>query len=148
MSTIQQSARPGASAPTRWPGRAIAVGGAVLGASLIWLGARALGVTFWVDPRHGHPPQVLSLPLIMGFTLFFGVLGWASLAVLERITRRATAIWTALAVAVLLLSFVPIISVSAAAGTKAALSLIHCGIAAVLIPIMRRGNPTIQGANV
>jgi hypothetical protein len=143
MSTIQQTARSGVSARRR-PVRAIAVGGAVLAASLLWLAARALGVTFRVDPHHGHPPQVLSLPLIIGFTLFFCLLGWASLALLERLTRSATTIWTALAVLVLLLSFVPIISVSASVGTKTALSLIHCSIAAVLIPAMRRGNPTAQ----
>jgi hypothetical protein len=139
MSTMQQTAHSGVSA--RRPVRAIAVGGAVLAASLLWLVARALGVTFRVDPHHGHPPQVLSLPLIIGFALFFCLLGWASLALLERLTRRAKAIWTALGVVVLLLSFVPIISVSASAGTRAALSLIHCSIAAVLIPSMRRGNP-------
>jgi len=147
MSTIQQTAHSAAWTLDRRPVRAIAVGGAVLAVSLLWLGAHALGVTFRVDPHHGHPPQVLSLPLIIGFTLFFCLLGWASLALLERFTRGAKAIWSALAILVLLLSFVPIISVSASAGTTTALSLIHCSIAAVLIPIMRRGNPVAQGVH-
>ncbi len=141
MSTLSKTTQSAASTGRDGPVRAMGLGAAVLGASLLWLAAHALGVSFRVDPHHGHPPQVLSLPLIIGFTLFFCLAGWGLLALLERYTRRAKTIWTMLAVTMLLLSFGPIISVSAAAGTKAALSLIHCSIAAVLIPAMRRGNP-------
>src|SRR6266545_2532659 len=45
MSTIQQTAHSAAWTLDRRPVRAIAVGGAVLAVSLLWLGAHALGVT-------------------------------------------------------------------------------------------------------
>ena len=62
----------------------------------------------------------------------------STLAVLERYTRHAMGIWTALGVTVLALSFAPIAIAGASAPTKAALSLIHLSVAGVLLVTMRR----------
>ncbi|MCW2912232.1 MAG: transcriptional regulator [Actinomycetia bacterium] len=148
MTTINQTARPTTSSAARRRVRAVAVGGAVLATSLLWLVAHALGTNLRVDQHNGSGSQVISLPLVIGFTLVVSLLGWGVLAVLEHYTRLARTIWSVLAVAVLLLSFVPIVAVSATSGTKTMLSLIHIAVAAVLIPLLRRGTPKVQSVSL
>jgi hypothetical protein len=116
--------------------RARAVGGALLATGAVWLAGHALGVTFQVAT--GGPPQTFTLPFLLGFTLQVALAGWVTLAVLERYTRHAMGIWTALGVTVLVLSFAPIAIAGASAPTKAALSLIHLSVAGVLLVTMRR----------
>jgi hypothetical protein len=116
--------------------RAGAVGGALLATSAVWLAGHALGVTFQVAA--GGPPQIFTLPFLAGFTLQVALAGWVTLAILERYTRHALRIWTALGVGVLGLSFAPIALAGASAPTKAALSLIHLSVAGVLLVTMRR----------
>lgn len=118
--------------------RATAVAGSVLTTTLLWLVARILDVDLDVDQRNGQPPMHVGLPMVVGLTLAVGLLGWGTLAVLERFLRHAITIWTVIAVAVLALSFAPLVSADAAAGTKAVLSLMHLAVAAVLIPMLRR----------
>jgi hypothetical protein len=81
------------------------------------------------------------LPVALIFTALFGLLGWGTLALLERFARRrAMAIWTALAIAGALLSIVPIFLEGATTGTRAALTVLHLAVAAVLVPAFRRTN--------
>ena len=82
--------------------RAIAVGGAVLATGLVWLAAYVLDIDLRVDQRNGHPPMIVGLPLVIGFTLALALLGRGALAVLERYIRRARIIWTVIAIAVLM----------------------------------------------
>jgi hypothetical protein len=123
------------SAPNRRL-RAGAVGGALLATGAVWLAGHALGVTFQVAT--GGPPQTFSLPFLLGFTLQIALAGWITLAILERYTRHALRIWTAVGMTVLALSFAPIAIAGASAPTKAALSLIHLSVAGVLLVTMRR----------
>ncbi|MET9342540.1 DUF6069 family protein [Nonomuraea sp. NPDC003804] len=117
--------------------RALAVGGAVLAPALIGLAALLLGADMRVDMRNGQPPMVVALPLVVAFALVFALLGWAALAIMERLTARAATVWTVLAVIVLLVSFLPIVAAEASGGTKGALALMHLAVAAVLIPGLR-----------
>jgi Family of unknown function (DUF6069) len=119
--------------------RTLAVGGAVLAAVLLGLAAAALDVELKVDMHNGQPPMVIGLPLIAAFSLTFSLLGWGALALLERFTERAGTVWTWLAVLMLLVSFAPIFSAEAAPSTKTVLTLMHIAVAAVLIPLLRRG---------
>jgi hypothetical protein len=113
---------------------------AAVATSAIWLIASALGVDFRLTDAAGS--VVLGLPTIIVFTLWFALLGWLSLALLERVTRRrptaARTAWTVLAAAVTVLSLVPIYLENATTGTKASLTVIHLAVAAVLIPALRR----------
>jgi hypothetical protein len=59
-------------------------------------------------------------------------------ALLGRLTRRAAAVWTALAVLVLLVSFLPLLAVGAAGAAKTILALMHLAVAAILIPVFGR----------
>lgn len=116
--------------------RAAGVAGGTLVNAVIWLIATALGVDFVLTDSTGT--GVVDLPTTVIFTVIFGLLGWGSLALLERFTRRGLAIWTVLAVAVVLASMVPIFLVQATTGTQVALVLIHLAVGAALIPAARR----------
>jgi uncharacterized protein DUF6069 len=89
----------------------------------------------------GRAPQTFTLPFLAGFTLQVALAGWVTLAILERYTRHAMGIWTALGVSVLALSFAPIALAGASAPIKAALSLIHLSVAGVLLVTMRQRRP-------
>ncbi|QUQ65609.1 DUF6069 family protein [Kutzneria sp. CA-103260] len=121
---------------TRRLRRAGSVVAAALGAAVVWLIASAAGVDFLLSDSMGA--VTISLPVVLIFSAVFGVLGWASLAVLERFTRRSRAVWTIIAAAVLALSLPPIFLEDATTGTKIALVLVHTAVAAVLIPALRR----------
>ncbi len=117
--------------------RASALAVTVLATGVIWLAAHAMGVSFKLSDSNGE--VVISLPIVALFSLLFALLGWGSLALLERFAgRRAMAVWTGLAVAVTALSMVPIGLEHATSGTKAGLALIHLAVAGVLIPMLRR----------
>lgn len=138
MTTTSQLPQSGMTGTSARRVRTIAVGGAVLATGLVWLAAHVLDIDLRVDQRNGQPPMIVGLPLVIGSTLALALLGWGALAVLERYIRRARTIWTVIAVAVLMLSFVPILGVEATSGTKSVLSLMHLAVAAVLIPMLRR----------
>ncbi|MEV4115804.1 DUF6069 family protein [Nonomuraea sp. NPDC049695] len=144
LSKTPQSVTPNTS--TR-RARALGVGAAVLSTTLLWLAALAVNIDLRVDPPgDGQPAMIVGLPVTIGSTLVLALIGWGTLAVLERFVRRAGTIWTGLAIAALMLSFVPILSVEATAGTKTVLSLMHLAVAAILIPTLRRGTPTTRNA--
>ncbi|MET9959847.1 DUF6069 family protein [Streptomyces sp. NPDC006326] len=116
---------------------AYAAVGAVLLTALLWTAARGLGVELRVDPGNGLPIQVVSLPLVVGSTLVVCLLAAAVRRRLDRLTGQAPTVWTRLAVTVLLLSLAPMAYVQASGATKAALTLMHLAVAAVLIPLLR-----------
>ena len=115
-------------------GTAVVVASAVN--AVLWGAAAAVGVDFRLADSGGS--GVITLPVAVIFTAVFGLLGWGTLALLERFTRHAQAIWTALAVAVTLLSIVPIFLEQATSGTRVALTVLHLAVAAVLVPAFRR----------
>src|SRR5689334_2278045 len=84
--------------------RLAAVAGAAVATSACFLAGRAAGVDFRITDPGATEAHQLILPEIIGFTVVFALLGWGVLALLERRSRRARAIWTGVAVAVLLLS--------------------------------------------
>jgi hypothetical protein len=135
MDEIRQAA-PRALPARRRRTRAAVVGGAVLATGVVWLAADALGADFTLTDYTGT--ATIGLPVVAVFTLIFGLLGWGTLATLERWTRHATTGWRWLATAVALLSLAPVFAEHATTGTKAALTLIHLTVAAVLIPCLPR----------
>nr|WP_206314575.1 DUF6069 family protein [Streptomyces coryli] len=104
---------------------------------LVWLAA---------DPVLGHRLRIadgdrtldLGLAPVLMVALLAALAGWGLLAALERFgIRRARAIWTAVAGAVLAVSFLPLTGDGMDGGTRAALVLMHLAVAAVLIPGLR-----------
>ena len=114
-------------------------GGAIVAAmalnAVLWGIASLLGTDFLLTDSMGS--AVISLPIAVIFTGVFGLLGWGLLALLERFTGRAVAIWTGVAVAVALLSIVPIFLEGASTATRVALTVLHLAVAAVLVPAFR-----------
>jgi hypothetical protein len=118
-----------------------AIAGAVLSTIALWTGARILGVDLVVDPENDQPAARIALPFAAAMTLVVSLLGWGLRALLGRFTRHAARIWLVAAGAVLLLSFLPVLTVSASGGTKVALALMHVAVAATLIPVLGRTTP-------
>ncbi|MEV0290599.1 MULTISPECIES: DUF6069 family protein [unclassified Kribbella] len=118
--------------------RALAVLGAVVAAVLVWVVGEPLLGNDMVIKAEGQEPQDLGASAFIMFSLFFSLLGWALLALLERVTARARLIWTVVALAFLAVSFVfPLFTIEASGGTKTVLALAHVAVAAVLVPAFR-----------
>ncbi|MFC0507795.1 DUF6069 family protein [Micromonospora costi] len=117
--------------------RALGVATAVVATSVIYLVARAAGTDFTLtDPgaTRSHP---LILPEIAAFSLVFALLGWGSLALLERFTARARVVWSGLAGTVLLASFIPVFLERATVDTRVMLCVLHVVVALALLPMLR-----------
>jgi hypothetical protein len=118
--------------------RLLAVGAAVIANSVLYLVAHALGTDFVLTDPGNPVPHPLIVAEIAGITLVFSLLGWGTLALLERFTRRARVIWGVLATVVLALSFVPLGIEHATVDTKIMLGVFHLVVAAALFPMLRR----------
>jgi hypothetical protein len=140
--TIRQSSAHVRDVAQRRRSAARSVAVAAASTSTIYLAASAAGVGFTLTDPGKSQAVHLTLPAITGVTLFFALLGWAALAVLEHCSPRARAIWIALAGAVLLLSFVPIGIENATTATKTMLALIHTTVAVALLPMLGRSRTT------
>jgi hypothetical protein len=112
--------------------RALTVTGATAAAVLPWIAARAGGVELEVTT--GGQPITVDLLGVVSAALAASLAGWGVLALLERLTSRARRIWTAIAVAVLLVSLVPLLVAEAAIVTVVYLALMHVAVGTVLIP--------------
>jgi hypothetical protein len=120
--------------------RALGVVGAVLAAAAVWtIAVPLLGVHLLIRFGSGAP-QSIGLDYVIGATVVTSLLGWAALALLERRTQRARQVWTALAVAVVLVSLTLPLIAGTTVATRVALALMHVAVAAVLIPTLRGGS--------
>lgn len=123
--------------------RAFAVTAAVLAALAVWAGAvPLLGVQLLVRTMPGSSnTQTIGAGFVLAVSLLASLLGWSLLAALERLTQRAATIWTVAASVVLLLSLAGPLTAAVTTGGKLTLVLLHLGVAAVLIPLLRRTAP-------
>ncbi|MFI0371660.1 DUF6069 family protein [Actinomadura sp. 1N219] len=131
-----------ATAPARRQGvrrvRAAAVAAAVAASTVLYLAASAAGVDFLLtDPGKDEAYHLKAFDVAL-FSTVSALLGWGTMAVLERFTRHARTIWGVLAGAVLALSFVPIFLEQATASTRAVLVVLHIAVAVALLPLLRR----------
>lgn len=134
MSDLQQKTR----TPGRIRARALAVAATVAAAVLVWLVGEPLLGNDLVVEQPGQAPLDLSLASFVIITLGASLAGWAVLALLEKITRYGRRIWTGLAVAVVLVSFLPFLSAQMSTGSAVVLALVHLVVGAVLIPLLLR----------
>lgn len=101
----------------------------------VWAVGHLAGADYVITDPTGSAR--IDLVVTAGFTLVVALVGWAVLALLERLTRRGTAIWTVLAVVVLVASYVPVFLVEATTGTRIALVAVHTAVG-LLVPAFRR----------
>ena len=107
-------------------------------AALIWTAAvPLLGVQLLVRFGSGAP-QTVGLGFVLAGSLMAPLLGWALLAVFERHTHRAGALWTRIAVAALLASFALPLVAGASTSSKISLLLMHIAVGSVVITGLRR----------
>ncbi|MQY08859.1 DUF6069 family protein [Actinomadura macrotermitis] len=136
MTQVSTARRAGLRSPRR--ARVLAVAGAVAAALAVWaVGEPLLGHDLVIQQK-GQQPRDLGAGAIALFALAPSLLGWALLAALERVTPLAARIWTATALTLLAVSFLPIVGVQASGASKAVLALTHLAVAAVLIPVFWR----------
>lgn len=131
--------------------RALAVAGAALAPTAVWLVAQATGNELEVTLA-GQPPMVVNLPFVVVTALAASLAGWGALAVLQRVTSHPRTLWTGLAVAALLVSFGPVAIMETNAAARTFLALMHVTVAAVLVPGLRgtvpaRGSADAQRRN-
>ncbi len=120
--------------------RILGVVGAVAAAVAVWaIAVPLLGVQLLVK-FGASAPQSVGVGLVLGASLLGSLAGWGLLALLERRTAQARAIWTAIAVLAVLVSFSLPLFAGVSTSTKVTLAVMHVAVAAVLIPVMRRGS--------
>lgn len=132
-----------ARARSRRRRRAAGVGGGILAAVAVWtLAGPLLGVDLQVAPGTNQP-QPVGVGAVITASLAAGLAGWASSALLERLTHRARSVWTGLALVVLVASLVPA-QAGVTTATTVALAAMHLAVAAVVIPVMRVTSPSTR----
>ncbi|MGK5741163.1 DUF6069 family protein [Micromonospora sp. URMC 103] len=109
---------------------AVAAGAIVVAAAEFAILRSAAGVD--VAAGSGTSSRDVTMVAVVAAAAVAALAGWALLALLERTTARARVVWTAIAVAVLLVSLTgPLGGIGA--GAKATLVLLHLSVGAVLI---------------
>jgi hypothetical protein len=125
--------------------RALAGALASVAALLIWVVAvPILDIRLnFTDPAGAE--QTIGPGALIFFSFGPALAGWAFIAILEWLASRwAKLIWTIAAVALLLLSMLPLFSVSVSAAVT--LAIMHLAVGAVIIWIMRSTSPTAAPA--
>ncbi|MGW5678078.1 DUF6069 family protein [Streptomyces sp. NPDC003860] len=120
--------------------RLAVTGLAVLAPLLVWLVADPI-LGRQLEIANGDETLEIGAVVVALVALLVALAGWGLLAALERFgVRRARAVWTGAALAVLALSVLPLTG-DMTGDTRAALGLIHLAVAAVLVPGLRRVSP-------
>lgn len=134
-------------APGRLRSRALAVVASVAAAVVVWVVGEPLLGNDLVVEQPGQAPLDLGLAAFITITLGASLAGWAVLALLERITQYGPRIWAGLAIAVLVVSYLPFLSAEMSTGSAVVLGLVHLAVGAVLIPLLLRTTRASNAGN-
>lgn len=115
--------------------RAYGAAGAVVAAVIVWaIAGPLLGVELEVTPGAGEPQRVGPGSVIIASAVA-SLVGWGSLALLERLSPRGRRAWTFVAVIALVGSLAgPLAGVTTA--VTVSLAAMHLAVGAVLIPVL------------
>jgi hypothetical protein len=122
--------------------RGAAVGATAVGALVLWAGTGG-------DPvvrAAGGAEQHVGAASVVITTVVAGLAGWALLAVLERTTRRAYAIWVTVATLVFMLSLVPMAMAAVGAASLGALLGLHVLVYTLLTTAFGRTGQSVSAA--
>ncbi|MEU7589599.1 DUF6069 family protein [Micromonospora sp. NPDC049230] len=118
--------------------RALGVTAAVVAALAIWAIGALAGVDYTVESP-GQPATDIGAGAVLVVALGAALLGWAALALLERLAPRvARPVWISLAVVLTAVSLVPLFGVEATGGAKLTLGATHLAVAVPLIALLPR----------
>jgi hypothetical protein len=119
--------------------RALAIVAAAGATFTGWTIAHQLaGVDLIVDTGSG--PATVTPAAVALATVVAGLAAWGLLALVERRTQRAAAVWSGIVSTLLLISLLGPIGSAVGAAATAALVAMHLAAGAVLIPIMARSS--------
>jgi hypothetical protein len=150
-SSMEPAASPGGTGGSLWrrpTARPVAVVLAVLAALAVW-GVSKL--VFGIDVRQpafgtGVPQDLTAGPIVIA-SVVAGIAAWLALAVLERLTRHAPAIWVTLATLVLVASLgAPLSGRGIDEQSRLVLTLLHLTVGALLIVLLARTSPPARSA--
>lgn len=114
--------------------RLLTVGAAVAAAVIIWSAAELAGMNLRQPTTGSGTAVALNVGFVIAVSAIASFAGWALLALLERFTERARAIWTTVAVVFLLFSLGgPFSGHGVSTGNRLLLGLIHVVVGAILI---------------
>lgn len=111
--------------------------GATAAAVAIWVVATLAGAELTVS-FSGQPVKKITLVSVIVAALVGSLAGWGLLALLRRFTANARAIWTVIAIVLLMFSLGGPLFAIASAGTKVALVAMHLAVGTVTIVGLRR----------
>ncbi|WP_116246498.1 DUF6069 family protein [Nocardiopsis sp. FIRDI 009] len=141
MTTTSPQTRTARTRRTAWRPRLGAVAAASVATAVVGGLAPFLGVDMVIEMPGMEPGPVPVFAFVL-WTALFGLLGWAALALAERLLgARGRLLWTVVAVVFTVVSCVPSVSVSGAAATEAVLVFTHLLAAAILVPVFWRTSP-------
>lgn len=139
MTTDTRTAGTSATNAPAWRPRLLAVVGAVAGAAAVFLIGKAGGAALAVDQNDGKGLVDITIGNVIGFAAGAALLGWALLAVLEKVApAKSKKIWTIVATVVLVISLGLPFGVETTSGTKITLALTHLTVGLVVILGLRR----------
>jgi hypothetical protein len=115
----------------------------VLAAVIVWALAK-IAVHDLRQPAFGTAtPQDLNAAVVIGAALIGGLLGWSSLAIVERLTARGRILWLRAALVALVLSLgAPLSGQGVSVGNRVSLVVLHLAVGAVVIPLLYRTSPS------
>jgi hypothetical protein len=151
-SSIEPAASPGGTRGSLWrrpTARPIAVALGVLAALAVW----GLSALVGVDVRQpafgtGMPQDLTAGPVVVA-SVVAGLAAWLALALLERLTRHARAVWVALATLVLVVSLgAPLSGRGIDGGSRLVLALLHLTVGALLIVLLARTSPPARSVTL
>ncbi len=126
-----------AATRSTWQTRAMAIVAALVANVIILIAGRVVNGEFPIATV-GSDDQTIGFVQVIGVTVLVGLVAWGMLALLERTTSRAKAIWTAIAVIIFLLSLLGPLGSGVNTSSQVVLACLHVGAAATIIPLMRR----------
>ncbi|HEX8123721.1 MAG TPA: DUF6069 family protein [Solirubrobacteraceae bacterium] len=115
---------------------------AAVAAGIVWLAFDPIGGMDLQQPTFdtAKQPTGLGLDAVLAASLAGGMVGWAALAVLERLTAHPARNWTILALAALLVSLGgPLNGDGITTGNRLVLVLMHLVVGGVLVGGLRGG---------
>jgi hypothetical protein len=136
-SVMRQAGQMEAGRRSTWQMRATAIVAAIV-VNVVILGVGRVVNGEFPAATVGSEDQTIGFAPVIVVTALAGLVAWGLLALLERMTSRAPAIWTAIAVGVLVLSLLGPLGSGVNASSKIVLACLHVGAAATIVPLMRR----------
>jgi len=132
-----------ATTSSRRKTRLAAAAATVVGAFVVWIVVDPiLGVDLRSPANGGRESMDVGPALVVFASAIAAAIGWAALALLERLTSRARAVWAVGATLLLLASLgAPLSGTDVTVANRTALAVLHLAVGAVLIPGLLRTSP-------